>query len=230
MKTLVVTFVLSEECTLITPWTLPRQQAYARRIGADHMVRGIARPDLELFWQRLTATELFAVYDRILILDADTLVRGDCPDLFEVVPPDLLGMANEAHSCGEGGDNGRRQAMIDYYRDHELPWEGWSGNYYNVGVMVTGRCHVPVLEIPDNLWRGREMLEQDLVNARIHAGAVPVYNLGWQYNRMPALVNLPGTPADPREAYIIHYAGGSPFEARVPVMSADDAAWKGLGL
>ena len=37
-------------------------------------------------------------YDRVLLLDDTVLIRGDTPDLFEGVPPEMIGGVSESHT------------------------------------------------------------------------------------------------------------------------------------
>lgn len=229
LRTLVATAVLSEEVKPMAAVTLPRQRDYALKCGADFLVRGITRPDLDLFWWRLTLADLFDHYDRILILDADVLIRRDAPDLFEMVAPDEVGMVAERFPVGQ---EARRNSLRKYYEDHKLTWPGddkWDGqHYYNIGVMLASRCHAPLLEIPEDLWHGF-CNEQCLVSGRLISTHQKVRELGWQFNRMPQFDGLPGTPPM-TEAFFAHVSGMTPFVQRTPRALEIEANWKGRGL
>lgn len=100
-----------------------------------------------------------------------------------------------------------------------------------MGVMVCSRYHAPLLEVPEDEWVC-DKNEQDIVNARCHylPDVWPLMDLGWKYNRTPDHGALGDCPADPQEAYIIHYAGARPFDERAERMAEDDEAWRCIGL
>ena len=81
-------------------------------------------------------------YDRFVIfpLDVDIIVRPHAPDLFSIVPPDHLGVMVE----------GRRIDRTDiianlvriYGKERGLPKD----HYFNSGVIVMSREHIPLIE------------------------------------------------------------------------------------
>lgn len=228
-RRLVITFSLSNECVPVLTQAGMRHVIYAARCGADYMVRGWRWPDEEAFWQRLSITDLMDAYDRILVLDADTLVRADAPNLFDLVPADHLGMADEGQTYPPDGPPKREASIAKFALDHGLDPKPWNGCYYNIGIILASACHHDVLTIPQDRWRG-VWNEQCLVNGRIHALGIPVFDIGWQYNMMGCMQTLPGVPQNGADAYIVHFAGNRPIGSIVEPMKALAETWAEVGL
>ncbi len=237
-RKLITTFIYSDQAMALAPISLPRHITYAHRVGADYLIRGRQHPEMASFWERLIVLwEMLHVYDRVLVLDLDMLVRADCPDLFEMVPYAQVGMADE----GQTGDptvpgnahEKRADSLRHYYEDHDLHWRGWDGHYYNIGSILVSRPHLDLIRVPEDGWNGSKYgywNEQCLVNGRIHSEGWPVCDLTWRFNRMGCMATLPDCDPDPLEAFIIHYAGARSIETVAPQMAADDAAWEARGL
>ena len=78
--------------------------AAARRWGAQY-VEIVSRSAVHEhhFMQKLSVHEWFPDGARVCCLDADTVIRSDCPDLFEMVPEHELGLVRSwqpGHECG----------------------------------------------------------------------------------------------------------------------------------
>jgi hypothetical protein len=52
------------------------------------------------FWQKTLIPDApeVAVYDRLLVLDCDILIRSDCPSLFDLVPNNAIGVVSRVQS------------------------------------------------------------------------------------------------------------------------------------
>ncbi len=74
--------------------TRPTFQAYAKRIGADY--REITDKKYDV-WQheKFRVHQYVKAYDRTLFIDADCVIRDNCPDLFKLVPPTHVGIHDD---------------------------------------------------------------------------------------------------------------------------------------
>jgi len=211
MKRLVLTIAIGDAHKRIHAVTAPTQRAYAERLGADYLVLKELGPDQTTpHWEKLRIHELLLQYERIVYLDADVLVRDDCPDLFAEVPETQLGAHNE------GAFLDRRASLAQALEESGETVEDWDGAYYNTGVMVISRRHRglfrPVARQISNFF------EQGLLNARIAGAHVPCHDLRYKLNRMQHMDALTGEQR--HDAWLIHYAG---LEASlVPQVAADD--------
>lgn len=198
----VVTLASGEMFKKIHAVTKPSQLAYARRIGAAYVTMGgdtqgwdPAIPDQ---WMKMKLFQELENYDRIIFLDADIIVHPECPDLIRIVPPTHLGAYNE------GTVDGRGPALVKALQDYKIQTRRpYMGEYFNSGVMVLSQVHQGLFALPDeihnNFW------EQSLLNARAFAMHLPMWDIGYKFNRMGLLDNITGESR--HASWIIHYAG-----------------------
>lgn len=93
---LVITVATGGEGTALHELTGPGQRRYAERVGADY----VAITDTTQTWpllEKFRYREFVAAYPGgTLCLDADVFVTRAAPDLFDLVPPDRLGVSVNA--------------------------------------------------------------------------------------------------------------------------------------
>lgn len=191
---------------------------YAHSLGADFLAvvdNDIASAEnedtREIPFGKLSISDLFGVYDRILYLDGDILVRPGAPDVFTVVPKDQIGATRVDHLPLEFApairDGGVKQ---DIDLSQKIFGElGWEEEYFNSGVLVLSAPHREMLEHcrkHSGEWvseKSRAFNDQTLINYWTYRLQIPVYDLGRKYNHTPAF-----NWQDHRyNSYFIHYAG-----------------------
>ena len=88
MKKALVTIASGEYFLRMAALTHPTLRAYAERIGADFIhwsdTSGHAIPE----YKKLDVAGLLDIYDRVLYVDTDVIIRDDAPDVFDIVPTD----------------------------------------------------------------------------------------------------------------------------------------------
>jgi len=165
---LVLTICIGAHYQSIAAITHQSIGVYATKIGADFMVI-TDQQHLSPHWEKFRIFDLLNRYDRILYIDTDVLITHDCPDLFKIVPNDMIGAFNEGQ-----------------YFDRKYK------NYYNAGVMVIPRCRKDIFIKPEaeqgNIYT---FFEQDFINDRINSRGYPVYNLSHKFNKMD-FIQAPG--------------------------------------
>jgi lipopolysaccharide biosynthesis glycosyltransferase len=200
----VITISIGDEFSRIAAMTHPLMEAYARRIGADFIsLHGdAAKPVLEKF--RLF--EFLGLYERVVYLDSDVIVKPDCPNLFELVPFDNFG-AWLTSRHGAGFD-----PLIARIQKH-LPDLGWRKTYFNGGVLVVSQQHrdafVKTIEYED------EMYDRTLLNYRVQKLGYEIFDIGYKFNHTAAASRV----ADRFASNILHYAGVG--GARVDMIRSD---------
>ncbi|MHA1491518.1 MAG: glycosyltransferase [Promethearchaeota archaeon] len=85
---------------------------------------------------------LFNKYDRILRLDWDVIITPYCPNLFEIVPKDKIGVVFE----DVGPYKQHRRGLIKKIQD-SLGDLGWRSGYFNAGVMVVSKQHKKIFHV-----------------------------------------------------------------------------------
>lgn len=192
--------------------THPSIKAYAKRCGADFLVLDEDVPfcsGVEGCWcyRIFHIKELLQDYDRVLNIDTDVLVKADCPDLFELVPSDEIGVIYE--DVGTRQEH-RRLMMTAVQAD----WGdiGWTEGYINSGISLWSKKHADVFElINGEFWRGWGLDDVHL-GYQIHRLGHKVFELDPRFNWMSLFSENYPSAERPRDgAYIVHYAGEAAF-------------------
>jgi hypothetical protein len=205
MKKAVVTVTMGEAFERLARITHPTIQAYADRIGAEFVVLRERRfPQASESWEKLHLRHLLEIYDRIIFLDTDLIVRPDTPDLFGLVPEESFAALVEGRwiprkDTIETGMHAYGRALPGLGKD----WH--DSQYFNAGVMVFSRRHRGVFADPPNFTDN--FYEQTWLNIQAVRERVTFQELPAAYNRMSIFDAV--TKDHRLEAYIIHYAGTS---------------------
>jgi len=221
MKKALVTVVNGEKYNEIWKRTEPFFIQYSERCDAElivlHGMDGINYPSPH--WIKFSIYELLREFDRIAFLDADIIIRDDCPSLFDVVPEDQFGIFNE------GVFAPRAICIHEVRKVYNVDIKDWDGNaYYNTGVFVVSKAHRFVFKITEEIKPLRNSFgEQTYLNMKLLANPhVKIFPLPYKYNRM-SLVDRP-TGMTRLDSYIIHYAGDG--DKLLEKMDRDIKRWK----
>ena len=215
-KYTIVTITIGEQYKQIAKLTHPTIKEYADRIKADFIV--LSDEDRNLpHWKKFKIFDLLKEYDRVLYLDTDLIIRGDCPNLFEIVPEKKIGLFNEGRFSNRVG------SMQEACKAYEEDLPRWDGTYYNTGVMVVSRYHRSLFKTPEKII-DLGMYEQPYLNLRIIKDDYKVHELEYKFNRMTILDPLTGEPR--HASYIIHYAGAPNQFELLRVINEDLEEWK----
>lgn len=227
MKKAIVTIAIGRKYEEIAALTHPTIKNYAERIGADFICR--AESDGFPHWQKFKIVfDLFKQYDRILYVDTDLIIRGDCPDLFEVIPEDKFGVFEE----------GRHASRAEYINAgiqmYQMPFD-WEGKYYNTGVMVLSRYHREIFKDPPESAKHPQRFvlgsmaytflgEQTYLNIIMQKMETEIEELDYRFNRMTLMDEPTGEPR--HASYIVHYAGCPNHEQMLFLIRQDIGKWK----
>lgn len=216
MKTCVFTIAIGDYYKRIGNITHPIIKRYADKIGADFISKEEIDPNLiTQKWQKFQIYNLLNKYERIIYLDTDIIVREDCPNLFDIVPQNKLGMFNE----------GKYAPRLEYIQDAskvygEEVYE-WNHKFYNSGVMVISRKHKQLFKPP--LLTDTIETDQPYINLRIAVDKIDMFDLSYKFNRMDILDKEIGISR--LDSYIVHYAG-APQNQIFGVLLKDIEDWK----
>ena len=222
--------------------TVTRFKNYATKCDADF---------LEIKWpedQRYTGVakmlnmskDIPKKYQRMLILDVDTLVRKDSPNLFDLVPSNQIGLYNEVamYQCQDyiyGEPINFRYGVLKHLVDTcklekiKMPdvfnfGDGFS--YFNTGVMLYNKKalahHDEFSDKQIKLMGENDTLftEQVAINYLIRKHQQGVYHLPVAFNQM-----LQNKYTDYlKTSFFLHYANMD-FDAKTEAIKADHAAW-----
>lgn len=218
-KRLVLTLNTGEVYKEISEYTFPTIIEYVKKINADF----ISITDNKCstpHWEKFQIYEYLNKYDRIIYFDIDLIIRSDCPDLFEIVPEDSIGMFEE----GQFTDRSK-ELIIDTCKQYNIKLNEWDGKYYNSGVIVISKQHQILFKKPD--FEYCSFYEQTYLNMMLSFLRVKVFGLSYVYNRMSCMDKFIGE--DRHNSFIIHYAGflfNTSPENLLEIIKKDLYIWK----
>ena len=204
---IVLTIAVGEAYQSISKLTHPTLSSYAKSIGADFLVvseQKISKlhPDYEKF----VVHDLLKTYDRVLLIDTDVIVRPDCPNLFDLVPENKLGMYDEGLlTTPEEKAVHRRTMELAFSQHSNFPMpEMWDHRFYNFGLAVISKIHLdlflpPKIETFGNYWA------QSYFNVVLQKNKTEMFDIGHKFNRMPYVDSKVNEHR--LKSYIVHYAG-----------------------
>jgi hypothetical protein len=174
--------------------------------------------------EKLRLGDSLGRHDRVLWLDADVLVRPDCPDLFALVPPTHWAALDQAAFCDEGFLHLCHRHMAEVCREEGLPVPDTRGRCFCAGVQLVPSSFA-WLYAPRRRPSAHPWAEQSLVNVRLFLRPwSAVFSLPECFGRL-AYWPLPRRHLD--MTFLMHYAGPPSPEARLADMRRDRDAWLG---
>lgn len=224
MKLLMVT--CSDESQVHAKYTLPIHKMYAKKWNADFKILDdISYNKLGFsMWNYRTMVfyKLLEIYDRIFYIDSDIMINKNCPNIFDAVPCDTVGLVLE----DKGSRLKDRRRRIELIKEAFGGCEHWTTGFPNGGLYVVSKIHREIFtKINGKLWNGPgydgnhymyQIMKQD------HK----YVDLGYKWNHM-SMFSEPWNGSPSRlDSYIIHYAGGGRFpdkgkRSRVKLMLDD---------
>lgn len=200
-KRLVITRA-DEDVAEYTKITHPVIRKYAIRCNAKFEILKDCQ-GIHMHYRILQLYDKFEEYDRILIVDSDILIRKTCPNLFDAVPIEKIGLITEDRGSRQEDRRNRIAKANEFYGDI-----GWEEGYINTGVAIFSKEHRDIFKyIPD-----KDKLWMDY-------GYDDVF-LGWRINKMKyellvfhpylnfmSMFTEPWAGLKKSNAQIIHYAG-----------------------
>ena len=215
---LVLTIAVGEEYQKIAALTHPTIKAYAKKIGADFKcIDKIETAKTTPHWEKFQIFDLLNKYERIIYIDTDIIVREDCPNLFEIVAENRLGMFNEAKFTDRS-----KELMIDICKSYNVKLPEWNGKYFNSGVIILSRQHKYLFKKPEK--EVFNFYEQSYINMIITKDNVVMHELDYKFNRMTCMDKFTGE--DRHASYLIHYAGYPSLEWITGFIPRDIQKWK----
>lgn len=186
---------------------------YCRRFGFDAVflsqkhvnATGPGGYDYGRF-EKYQAYKVLHHYDRIMLLDSDTLITDVAPNVFETVTPNKIGVVREdvlglAHS---------RRRKIRHVKA-VMGDLSWNQGYFNSGVVVASRQHRDIWKVDRELEEtlqseklGRYK-EQKIVNWRVRKLGFDIQWLDPRWNFLKMFERQMGK--ERTSAFVIHYAG-----------------------
>jgi lipopolysaccharide biosynthesis glycosyltransferase len=159
----------------------PTMREYATRVDAEFVkLTDVTCPyPMGEKWQ---VEKLFDVYERILYIDADVVVRPTAPNLFELVPENSVGVYDDMPDMA--GRYAWYYAEIEQLQRELGLRPSPLHHCYNAGLVMASRMHREIWRQP-HFFRPTHCYEQNLVNCKIRDNGFKVYNFDrrthWQW-------------------------------------------------
>jgi len=191
-----------------TSYTLMIQEMWAKKWGADYKILDDPAYSRRAMWcyRTLIFYELFKTYDRILYVDADTIINKDCPNLFEIVPFATIGAVME----DKGSRRKERLIRIKRVNAH-LGEINWQEGFFNMGVYVVSKIHRDMFQrVNGKLWEDKGW-DSPFYSYQIMRLGYEYVDLGYKWNHMSMFSEEWNGSPSRFDSHIIHYAGGAKF-------------------
>ncbi len=160
--------------------------------------------------------ELFDKYERILRVDTDILISPLCPNVFEMVPREKVGVVYE--DVGSRKTN-RRKKIIE--AQNALGNIDWTDGYFNSGIIIVSKEHRKLFELTEEdihtiLTSGiSDFKEQTFLNYRVHRYGFQVHALDFRFNHTRIFSEPWNGSPNRLDSFITHYAGDQKVKARM---------------
>jgi lipopolysaccharide biosynthesis glycosyltransferase len=207
-KRAIVTLAIGEQAKAMVDIGRPFLEYYANKVEADIIVI-----DEEVFSTQFPHMEKFQIakildnYDRVLYLDADTIINPECPDIFNIVPVNTVGAVSD---CSDGGwyNLNRFQEIAEVQR--KLGGINWSSGYFNSGVLVISKEHKELFGDPFERFKFESgFRDQTLINYNLQKLGFDFFLLDKKFNGMSinGFTSLSEDGVQNKlRAYICHFA------------------------
>lgn len=179
--------------------TIPFMKKYADKIKTDFVTINKSKQlvsQYSAYWAKFQLFDLLDHYDRLFYLDLDTLVYPHCPNIFQLVPGEKLGVLMESDYSHQQTE----EILELQYRVKDI---NWRKGYFNVGVMVISKVHREILNIQHGNDGGKKFPEQTQINYNVQRFKIPIFKLNYKFNHMYFCGNINNRA----NSYIFHYAG-----------------------
>lgn len=164
----------------------PYYELYAKKTNSDFIViNDNFEGDIKSRLRKFEIYKYLDKYDRILFLDDTCIINPNCPDIFELVPPELLGV-----TCEKPPFYNKYNLLIESLNYYEINNIDAPNNkdyiWFNSGLILFSKFHRNLFNLPENIPIKKigSYLDQAIFNANRYKYNYPIYDLGLSYNYM----------------------------------------------
>lgn len=177
----IYTITTNSEKYSVFDYCIPTIKNYSKKVGADFINRqnAVGDPMFEKFFIK----DLLDIYDRVLYVDSDILIRSDAPDIFNYYNEEYLYMYDETERDGVHY-NHKVQEIVD---SKNVKWKINNENYsiYNGGVILCSKKHKKIFNDSGVCFSGMPRLkEQTCINYNIMNEGISVKCIDPKFNKM----------------------------------------------
>lgn len=155
-----------------------------------------------IYYRMMEIYNLLKTYDRVLLIDSDMLINKNCPNIFEIVPYDKIGVVFE--DKGSSTEDRHKRILESQKIFGNI---GWKKGYVNSGCLLVSKIHKDVFQkINGQYYLGRGWNDV-LLGYNIHKLGFEVYELPYLFNHLKKFSEKWNGSPSRFDSYIIHYAG-----------------------
>ena len=189
---LLVTTQADEFIKPITDITHPLFKKFAALWNADFEVisnpsecckrhgAGYANTD---HYRILNIYDLYEHYDRVLYLDSDMIITNKCPNPFDFVPVDKIGVIYE--DVGSRKED-RKRRITDI--QNKFGSVNWHDGYPNVGTFLTSKMHRNIFKPINGEWWLNTGYDCSLLGYQIHNQGFRIKELSYMWNASDKII------------------------------------------
>lgn len=202
MNRAIVTLIIGEEGKMLSQYSLPRLNDYAKKVNARMIVIRQRLPNFDFipmakfYMQR----HLQNYSEGLFFVDADTLINRNTPDIFEMMPK--TGVSVVMDSVDEKYDKPRWRKYVRAAAalTETTEWE----SYFNSGVMLIRKDCDKLFMNPEYRNIMPWFPEQTILNLNCHRFNIPIHFLDkkWNLNTLNG-----GNENSWQNCYIAHFSG-----------------------
>jgi lipopolysaccharide biosynthesis glycosyltransferase len=220
-----------------TRWSIKSLEKYCEKFNLDLIIMDKPKYNFSgkakyqyLILEKFQAYDyLKEKYDRLLKIDTDILITNNCPNIFEIVPRDSIGVVYEDIGSRKFR---RKKEIIELQK--AFGFINWKTNYFNAGMMVMSKEHneanflnKEIINSIKNYPLDHGVREQNILNWKVKKLEYKIHALDYRYNHMFMFDELNFTNLKlgsifknkRKNSFIIHYAGNK--KKRLETMNKD---------
>jgi hypothetical protein len=226
-KRVVVTINIGDYEKELANVSIPLMKYYAKKCNADFIeINDSYRTRNEhpcFMKQRIQNILELGLYERALYLDLDVIVNPNSPNIFEQVPYNCLGARNDTKVFSTTCNTIKR--FKEYIKEYNVIMNSiderpllapWNESYYNAGIFLCNKWTNPHIKPIAGIMRveipNSTLFDQNFFNAMILLYNIPVFDIGWKFNRTPMCDIFVKNTDMLKDSYFIHYAGARRYE------------------
>lgn len=190
-------------------FTKPYFELYSEKVGAELIIINQNTINIKnenyqnLRFENFQVYNYFDKFDRILLLDCDTLVKPSCPDYF-LLDEDFIYVTRVDNYIPH---QERCYLKMQQVQKKLGKVEGWNQFYFNSGVMLLSRKHKSLfkLDIEKMTKVEGKTRVQDYLNWAVQSKGLPIIDLGPKFNFFKP--NKVVNNIKRQDANILHFTG-----------------------
>jgi len=190
---------------------------YAKKCNSDfHAITDNFQGDLQSRIRKLDVSNYLEKYDRVLYLDDTIIINPYSPNIFDIVPDNMLGIVLEKKPYYNKKDI--LLQSLRYYNSH-IPKNITEDNYiwFNSGVILASKKHKKIFNKPNKIIKKiGNYVDQAILNSNRYKYNLPIIDLGLKYNYLGTRITLqdPYKLDDVDNIYFYHVTRGLPNRQR----------------